>query len=54
MSVTYTENNAVQHESSNNQCLNLFSKIGAYRQFPNSLILERFKDAFTEKSRTCN
>ena len=48
MSVTYTENNAVQHESSDNQCLNLFSKIGAYRKFPNSLILERFKDAFTE------
>jgi len=50
MSVTYTENNAAQYASTNNECLNLFSKIGAYRNFPNSLILERFKDAFLENS----
>tara|TARA_Y100000310_G_scaffold306934_1_gene348523 strand:- start:1170 stop:2597 length:1428 start_codon:yes stop_codon:yes gene_type:complete len=48
MSVTLTENNAVQYTTSKNSCLDLFANIGAYRNAPKSMILERFKDAFEE------
>ena len=48
MSVTLTENNAVQYSSTGDKCLDLFSKIGAYRSSSKGVVLEKFKQAFDE------
>ena len=48
MSVIKTENNAIQYSTTGNKCLDLFSKIGAYRNSSKKVVLEKFKQAFDE------
>ena len=43
-----TTNGALQHESSGNKCLDLFSVIGNLRNCSRTDILERFEEAFNE------
>ena len=43
-----TENNAVQYENSGFKCLDLFSRIGAFRNAPNNLIDDYFLEAYNE------
>ena len=45
-----TTNGALQHESSGNKCLDLFSVIGNLRECSRTDILERFEEAFKENS----
>ena len=45
-----TTNGALQHESSGNKCLDLFSVIGNLRECSRTDILERFEQAFKENS----
>jgi len=49
MSVTLTENNAVQYSDTANKCLDLFSKIGALRNTTKGIILTQFQQAFQEQ-----
>lgn len=49
MSVTLTENNAIQYHNTGDKCLDLFSKIGAMRQAPRYIILHKFQEAFKEQ-----
>jgi len=48
MSVIQTENNAIQYSDTGSKCLDLFSKIGAYRSSSKGIVLEKFKQAFDE------
>ena len=48
MTYTSTTNGALQHESSGNKCLDLFSVIGNLRNCSRTDILERFEQAFNE------
>ena len=50
MTYTSTTNGALQHESSGNKCLDLFSVIGNLRNCSRTDILERFEEAFKENS----
>ena len=50
MTYTSTTNGALQHESSGNKCLDLFSVIGNLRECSRTDILERFERAFKENS----
>ena len=43
-----TTNGALQHESSGNKCLDLFSVIGNLRNCSRTDVLERFEQAFNE------
>ena len=43
-----TTNGALQHETSGNKCLDLFSVIGNLRECSRTDILERFEQAFNE------
>ena len=43
-----TTNGALQHESSGNKCLDLFSVIGNLRDCSRTDVLERFEEAFNE------
>tara|TARA_Y100000310_G_C20700595_1_gene829512 strand:+ start:66 stop:1583 length:1518 start_codon:yes stop_codon:yes gene_type:complete len=43
-----TENNAVQYENSGFKCLDLFSRIGAFRHAPDKLIDDYFLEAYNE------
>jgi hypothetical protein len=43
-----TENNAPQYESTGQDCLDLFSHIGSYRNAYRQVVLESFNDAFKE------
>ena len=43
-----TTNGALQHQSSGNKCLDLFSVIGNLRECSRTDILERFEEAFKE------
>ena len=45
-----TTNGALQHETSGNKCLDLFSVIGNLRECSRTDILERFEEAFKENS----
>ena len=45
-----TTNGALQHQSSGNKCLDLFSVIGNLRNCSRTDILERFEEAFKENS----
>ena len=45
-----TTNGALQHETSGNKCLDLFSVIGNLRECSRTDILERFEQAFKENS----
>jgi len=46
--MSYTTNGALQHESSGNKCLDLFSVIGNLRECSRTDVLERFEQAFNE------
>ena len=48
MTYTSTTNGALQHESSGNKCLDLFSVIGNLRDCSRTDVLERFEEAFNE------
>jgi len=48
MTYTTTSNGALQHETSGNKCLDLFSVIGNLRNCSRTDILKRFEDAFNE------
>ena len=50
MTYNTTTNGALQHESSGNKCLDLFSVIGNLRNCSRADILERFEEAFKENS----
>ena len=49
MSVTLTENNAIQYSDTTDKCLDLFSKIGALRNTTKGIILTKFQQAFQEQ-----
>ena len=48
MTYISTTNGALQHESSGNKCIDLFSVIGNLRECSRTDILERFESAFDE------
>ncbi len=48
MTFTTTENNAVQYADTGDKCLDLFSKIGAFRHVNKGVIVEKFRVAFEE------
>ena len=48
MTYNTTTNGALQHESSGNKCLDLFSVIGNLRECSRTDVLERFEQAFNE------
>jgi len=48
MTYTTTSNGALQHETSGNKCLDLFSTIGNLRDCSRTDILNRFENAFNE------
>jgi len=50
MTYNTTTNGALQHESTGNKCLDLFSVIGNLRNCSRKDILERFEEAFVEDS----
>ena len=50
MTYTSTTNGALQHETSGNKCLDLFSVIGNLRNCSRTDILERFEQAFNENT----
>ena len=53
MSVTYntTENNSVQYSTSGEKCLELFARIGAFRNWDPRQVQEEFKAAFDEDNK---
>ena len=53
MSVTYntTENNSVQYSTSGEKCLDLFARIGAFRNWDPKQVQEEFKAAFDENNK---
>ena len=46
MNYTTTKNGAVQHKTSNDECVDLFSKIGSMRHWDRRTVLEYFEKAF--------
>ena len=48
MTFTTTENNAIQYADTGDKCLDLFSKIGAFRNVNKGVIVEKFRTAFEE------